>query len=102
MLQAFLDWHRATLLSKCAGLTAEELAERAVSPSDLSLLGLIRHLTEVERAWFRRRFAGERIDLPFAGDPAGRVRGPDPAGPTPTTPGSPRSHVPDRPWPTPP
>ena len=49
MLQAFLDWQRATLLYKCAGLTGEQLAERAVSPSDLSLLGLIRHLTRVER-----------------------------------------------------
>ena len=45
ILQAFLDWHRATLLLKCAGLTGEQLAERAVPPSDLSLLGLVRHLT---------------------------------------------------------
>jgi uncharacterized damage-inducible protein DinB len=62
MLQAFLDWHRATLLHKCAGLTGEQLAERAVPPSDLSLLGLIRHLTRVERAWFRQRFADEPIE----------------------------------------
>ena len=40
MLQAFLDWHRATLLFKCAGLTGEQLADRAVPPSGLSLLGL--------------------------------------------------------------
>ena len=43
MLQAFLDWHRATLLYKCAGLTGEELARQPMSPSGLSLLGLVRH-----------------------------------------------------------
>jgi uncharacterized damage-inducible protein DinB len=62
MLQAFLDWHRATLLHKCAGLTGDQLAERAVPPSELSLLGLIRHLTRVERAWFRQRFADEPVE----------------------------------------
>jgi uncharacterized damage-inducible protein DinB len=65
MLQAFLDWYRATLLHKCAGLTGEQLAERAVPPSSLSLLGLVRHMTKVERAWFRQRFAGEPVDNPF-------------------------------------
>jgi uncharacterized damage-inducible protein DinB len=65
MLQAFLDWHRATLLYKCAGLTGEQLAERAVPPSGLSLLGLIRHMTKVERTWFRKRFADEAVDNPF-------------------------------------
>jgi uncharacterized damage-inducible protein DinB len=65
MLQAFLDWHRATLLWKCAGLTGEQLAQRAVPPSDLSLLGLVRHMTKVERIWFRQRFAGEPVELPF-------------------------------------
>ena len=68
MLQAVLDWHRATLLYKCAGLTGEQLAERSVPPSGLSLLGLVRHLTEVERVWFRQRFAGEPVERPFGGD----------------------------------
>jgi len=68
MLQAFLDWHRATLLYKCAGLTGEQLADRSVPPSGLSLLGLVRHMTEVERVWFRQRFAGEPVDHPFGGD----------------------------------
>ena len=49
MLQAFLDWQRATLLYKCAGLTGEQLARRAIPPSELSLLGLLRHMTKVER-----------------------------------------------------
>ncbi|MGH3255370.1 MAG: DinB family protein [Streptosporangiaceae bacterium] len=65
MLQAFLDSYRVTLLHKCAGLTGEQLAERAVPPSSLSLLGLVRHMTKVERIWFRQRFAGEPVGNPF-------------------------------------
>jgi uncharacterized damage-inducible protein DinB len=60
-LDGFLDWYRATLLCKCSGLSADQLAMRAVPPSNLSLLGLVRHMTEVERGWFRRRFASEDI-----------------------------------------
>ena len=62
MLQAFLDWHRATLLYKCQGLNGELLAQRSVPPSELSLLGLIRHMTRVERVWFRQRFADESVE----------------------------------------
>ena len=58
-LDSWLDFHRSTLLMKCQGLTGEQLARRAVPPSSLSLLGLVRHMAEVERAWFRIRFAGE-------------------------------------------
>lgn len=56
MLRAFLDYHRATLAMKCEGLGDEELRQQSVPPSTLSLLGLVRHLAEVERAWFRRVF----------------------------------------------
>jgi uncharacterized damage-inducible protein DinB len=56
-LQGWLDYHRATLLWKCQGLNGEELAKRPVRTSSLSLLGLVRHMAEVERWWFRRRFA---------------------------------------------
>src|ERR1700680_803037 len=59
MLETWLDYHRATLLIKCAGLSDVQLKLRSAEPSALSLLGLIRHMTEVERAWFRRRIAGE-------------------------------------------
>ena len=52
-LEAWLDFHRSTLLMKCAGLTADQLKQRAVEPSGLSLLGLVRHMTDVERWWFR-------------------------------------------------
>ena len=79
MLQAFLDWHRATLLYKCAGLTGEELAERTVPPSGLSLLGLVRHMTKVERIWFRQRFAGEPVDDPFGDDKSADFERTDPA-----------------------
>jgi len=54
MLDAWLDFHRATLLSKCDGLDDADLRRRSAPPSSLSLLGLVRHMTEVERNWFRR------------------------------------------------
>lgn len=50
-LEAWLEFHRATLLMKCAGLEPEQLATRSCPPSSLSLLGLVRHMTEVE-PWF--------------------------------------------------
>lgn len=50
-LQAYLTNYRLTLLMKCEGLTAEQLARRSVPPSTMSLLGLLRHLAEVERDW---------------------------------------------------
>ena len=59
LLEAWLDFHRATLLWKCSGLDAAQLRRRSVAPSSMSLLGLIRHLTEVERNWFRRVLTGE-------------------------------------------
>ena len=59
MLDAWLDYHRATLVWKCAGLTDAQLKLRSAEPSTLSLLGLVRHMTEVERSWFRRRIARE-------------------------------------------
>ena len=79
ILQAILDWHRATLLWKCSGLTGEQLAARSVPSSELSLLGLIRHLTKVERVWFRMRFAGEQVDFPFGSNFQAEFEGADPA-----------------------
>jgi hypothetical protein len=58
-LESWLDYHRQTLLTKCQGLDADQLRRRACEPSTLSLLGLVRHLTEVERSWFRRRLGGQ-------------------------------------------
>jgi uncharacterized damage-inducible protein DinB len=79
MLQGILDWHRATLLWKCSGLSGEQLAQRAVPPSELSLLGLVRHMTKVERVWFRQRFAGEPVDPPFGADVLAEFGQADPA-----------------------
>jgi uncharacterized damage-inducible protein DinB len=62
-LRAFLDYQRATLAMKCEGLTDEELRRQSMPPSTLSLLGLVRHMAEVERAWFRRVF--EDNDAPM-------------------------------------
>ncbi|OEV02546.1 DinB family protein [Streptomyces nanshensis] len=69
-LRAFLDFHRETLAVKCEGLSDEELRRAASPPSTLSLLGLVRHMAEVERAWFRRTIDGEDVPLVWsdAGD----------------------------------
>ncbi|MBW0101611.1 DinB family protein [Pseudonocardia sp. KRD291] len=61
-LEGFLRWQRQTLEIKCAGLDADALARRVVPHSTLSLLGLLRHLADVERAWFRRVLSG--LDAP--------------------------------------
>jgi Protein of unknown function (DUF664) len=55
----YLHAYRLTLRMKCDGLTPEQLARRSVPPSTLSLLGLVRHLAEVERSWTRRVMLGE-------------------------------------------
>ena len=61
ILESFLAWQRRTLLNICAGLTGEQLATRSIPPSNLSLLGLVRHLAKVERTWFRQRAAAQPI-----------------------------------------
>ncbi|MBB5874422.1 putative damage-inducible protein DinB [Allocatelliglobosispora scoriae] len=66
MLRGMLDYYRATLLFKCAGLTGEQLALRSVPGSSLSLLGLLRHLAKVERIWFRRRFRSEWVPMLYS------------------------------------
>jgi hypothetical protein len=63
-----LRCQRLTLEMKCAGLDAEAMARRAVEPSTLSLLGLVRHLAEVERATFRVLLAGEDVPKLFCSD----------------------------------
>jgi uncharacterized damage-inducible protein DinB len=69
MLEGWLDWQRQTLLIKAAGLTAEQLKLASAPPSNLTLLGLIRHMTEVERSWFRELAAGDTdIEFPYYSD----------------------------------
>jgi len=58
MLSGWLEHHRGILIWKCEDLTAEQLRRRAVPPSTLSLLGLVRHMAQVERGWFRQVFLG--------------------------------------------
>jgi hypothetical protein len=61
MLAGFLDHYRASMLMRCSGLSADQLALRSAPPSTLSLLGIVRHLTDVERTYFRRRWGREDI-----------------------------------------
>ncbi|MER7951019.1 DinB family protein [Streptomyces sp. NPDC096079] len=68
MLAGFLADQRATLVLKCAGL-GEELAHRAAEPSTLSLLGLVRHLADVERHWFQEILAGRKDVRPLFSSP---------------------------------
>src|SRR5579864_5586142 len=63
MLNAFLDAQRDTLEWKCSGLTPEQLKEAASPPSRLTLLGLIRHLTEVEYFWLEGILLGKGSNL---------------------------------------
>ncbi|AZM94114.1 MULTISPECIES: DinB family protein [Streptomyces] len=70
-LTSVLQWQRDTLRMKCAGLTDEQLRRRAVPPSGLSLLGLVRHLAEVERGWFRNVLNGEDVRGYFPKNDAG-------------------------------
>lgn len=58
MLEGWLDYHRDTLALKCAGLTDAQLREACVPPSELGLIG---HMAEVERGWFREVLAGEDV-----------------------------------------
>jgi uncharacterized damage-inducible protein DinB len=67
-LAAYLGNYRKTLELKCAGLDAAALARRSVPPSDLSLLGLVRHLAAVERFWFRLVLTQQKVPNLFLGD----------------------------------
>jgi uncharacterized damage-inducible protein DinB len=66
ILVGFLRWQRATLVLKCDGLDAVDLARQAVPPSTMSLLGLVRHLADVERGWFRNFLAGQGVAKRFS------------------------------------
>jgi uncharacterized damage-inducible protein DinB len=82
ILVEYLRDQRLTLELKCSGLDADELARRSVPPSSMSLLGLVRHMSDVERVWFRRRIAAEPIEALYWSDasPDGDFDDLDPAG----------------------
>ena len=67
-LEAFITFHRQTLLWKCQGLTGEQLAARPIPSTGISLLGIVRHMAEVERHWWRNRVAGEPVPPLFEDD----------------------------------
>lgn len=70
MLEAWLEFHRVTLLLKCEGLEDESRKLRPVVSSKLSLHGLVRHMAEVERNWFRRVLLQDAEASPIWYDPA--------------------------------
>lgn len=57
-LEAWLEFYRLTLPIKIGGLTAEQLCQAAVPPSSMSIAGVVRHLSDVERYWFSNTVAG--------------------------------------------
>jgi len=63
-----LDWQRKTFELKCSGVPSARLSEKGIPPSGLSLHGLVRHLTGVERWWFRVQFAGQDVPLIYYSD----------------------------------
>jgi Protein of unknown function (DUF664) len=67
LLDGWLDYYRATLLAKCEGLAGEQLVARSCEPSPMSLLGLVRHMTEMERV-YGHRLADWSIGLLYCTD----------------------------------
>jgi hypothetical protein len=66
-LLSFLDYYRAVLARKLEGVSEEEARRPACPPSDLTLLGIVRHMADVERSWFRRSLVGEDAPPIFYG-----------------------------------
>lgn len=69
-LHDYLSGYRMTLQMKCSGLDVEQLARRSVPPSTMSLLGLLRHLAEVERDWRNWITAGDPLPTLYGGSDA--------------------------------
>ena len=67
-LEGWLDFHRATLLTKCAELSFDQLTRRAIAPSNLTLLGLLQHMTLVEVWWFDVVLYDSSTPLPYSSD----------------------------------
>jgi uncharacterized damage-inducible protein DinB len=74
-LESWLEFHRATLAIKCEGLDDSQAAAASAAPSSLTLTGLVQHMAEVERNWFRRVLAAEQA--PPICDPQADPDGPD-------------------------
>jgi uncharacterized damage-inducible protein DinB len=63
MLDGWLDFHRRTLLWKCEGLSDEQVKTASVRPSKMTLIGLVRHMSEVERGWFAEFFGTDETEI---------------------------------------
>jgi uncharacterized damage-inducible protein DinB len=68
VLWSMLEHYRATALDKCADLNDEQLRRQSVPPSSLSMIGIVRHLTDVERYWFQECFLGLDVDSRYSTD----------------------------------
>ncbi len=68
LLIAYLEHHRATFALKCSGVDDTDLSRRTMAPSTLTLHGLLRHLTGVERWWFQINFAGDDVPMIYYTD----------------------------------
>ena len=66
VLLGYLDYHRIVLARKAEGLSDDQARRAACPPSDLTLLGLVRHLTDIERIWFRHSLLDEPIPLRYS------------------------------------
>jgi Protein of unknown function (DUF664) len=77
MLDEFLDFYRGIFLRKAEGLTDEQARRTPCPPSDLSVMGIVRHMADVERSWFRRRLAAEDLGPIYYGEahPDGDIDG---------------------------
>ena len=72
LLTGYLDWYRSVVEGKVADLSLQD-ASRIMTPTGLSPLGIVKHLSDVEQSWFRERFAGEEIDTAWSDDDPGRL-----------------------------
>ncbi|HEX7994845.1 MAG TPA: DinB family protein [Streptosporangiaceae bacterium] len=77
LLLGWLAFHREALAAKCEGLTPDQLVQTSASPSDLSLLGLVRHLTEMEHVYLVYALGGGTFGLIYCTDenPDGDIAG---------------------------
>ena len=62
---SLLEFHRETLFAKCEGISEEQLKKRAIPPSAMSLLGLLRHMIQVEMLWTQECLEGRNPEYPF-------------------------------------
>ncbi|MFF4736998.1 DinB family protein [Streptomyces sp. NPDC001262] len=65
MLESWLEYHRDTLVLKCTGVDDAQTRLASAEPSQLTLLGLVRHMADVERKWFQHVLAGRDVPLPY-------------------------------------